>query len=147
MKKLVLVSSLISVLLLVGCGTKNKVEDATEKTEHTQATEKTAQIKTAEALSVTNNIRKGAVKITALNTSLSQKEKYYYQVTVENTGTSPINIQSEQIKLVDSFGKEHAVGLVDRELISPIFPQKSVTGLVAFDSVKVGTPKFIKFDD
>lgn len=140
MKKIIFIT-MIAVLGLSACDQKSKNIEAND------GIPKTQNMVVGDKFVVSNIMQNKNLRILAENTNLSKDNKYYYQFTIENQGNQPINIRSEQIKLVDSKGTEHTVGLIDRALTEPLDPKKKVVGIVAFDNVKIGTPKFIKLVD
>lgn len=131
------------VLPLMACNKQ------TEKPTDTQSTSEieNKEIILGDKILIANELNNKDLKLTANNTSLSKDNKYYFQVSIENFSPQIINIRAEQIIMVDSKGQEHKVGLIDRDLTSPIDSKQQVTGMIGFDNVKFGQPKFIKFKE
>lgn len=94
---------------------------------------------------VANELLNKNLKLSANNTNLSKDGKFYIQLSIQNLSKQPLSFKENQIAMVDSKGNEYKVALIDRELISPIDPNQEIIGIVAFDNVKYGKPKFIKF--
>ena len=140
MKNIIFIT-MIAVLGLTACDQKSK------NVEIKNDVQKTQDIVVGDKIIASNMMQNKNLRILAENTNLSKDNTYYYQLTLENQGNQPINIRSDQIKLVDSKGAEHKVGLIDRELTEPLDPKKKIVGIVTFENVKIGTPKFIKLVD
>lgn len=85
------------------------------------------------------------LKLSAFDTNFSNDHQYYYQVSVENLNSNPINLGSIEFILVDSNGREFRPGLIDKHLSEPLNPNQKVTGIVAYDHKDIAKPKFIKF--
>ena len=138
MKKLCTI--LICTLPLFACSKPEKKVDQNQ----TSSSQQQQSIETGKKLSIVNELRNKSLKLTAFDTNHSKGNKYIYQITIENLGEQPMNINSEQIVMVDSKGQEHKPGLIDRELTAPIEAKQQVVGVVGYDDVKFGEPKFIK---
>lgn len=108
---------------------------------------KSKEIIVGDKILVANELLNKNLKISANNTNLSKDDKFYFQLSIQNLSNQPLNFKEDQIIMVDSKGEEYKTALIDRELISPIDPNQEITGIVAFDSVKYGKPKFIKFKE
>lgn len=131
------------ILPLIACSKQ------TEKSTDTQSTSEieSKEIIVGDKILIVNELSNKDLKLTANNTSLSKDNKYYFQLSIENFSPQIINIRAEQIIMVDSKGQEYKVGLIDRDLTSPLDSKQQVTGIIGFDNVKFGQPKFIKFKE
>ena len=125
------------VFPLIACSSQN---------ENTAGLEKQEMVVGQQFL-IANELQNKNLKFTANETNFSKNNQYYFQVTIRNLSKQPVNIKENQIILVDSQGQEYKVGLVDRELTLPLESNQEVTGIIGFESEKIGKPKFIKFKE
>lgn len=136
MKKTVML--LLCMVILTACSSEDtKMSETTKKPD----------LQLGNQFLTDNELSNKGFKIHSLETNWSKAGKYYYQVNITNTSTQSQNLTIEQLVLVDTLGIENHVQMIDQDLISPYQANQSKTGIIAFDDLGEGKPKFLRLKE
>ena len=129
----------IAVFGLYGCDSR------TDNNENSKIiSEKIHEVKLGNSFPVTNEMLDKKLSVKAYETNLSDQNRYYYKVEIQNLSKVPDIIKIDQFKLIDSQGHEHSPGLIDNGMNKTIGPNETVAGLIGFDDLNGAEPKFLK---